>query len=145
MRILFSQYEFQNISKNIYGSLCISHDEKYFPDQEWTDFLYPVLIWWTDSFITACRKKSEIKMLFMDGEFCMRGIIDEDNIIISCFDSYICEGRSLDSFGCKAIEFKNELVHVLTECQNTFESVNEIVLANECATKINMLSKLILF
>lgn len=144
MRILFGQYEFSKSSKNIYGYLCINHDEKYFPDHEWTDFLYPVFVWWADSFITAYKNNSEIKMPFMDGEFCMQGIIDGTNMIISCYNSYVCEGHIFDSFCCKVVEFRNELIYAIKECKNIFEGEGEISLANECATKINLLSKMIL-
>lgn len=144
MRILTGQYELSKSTKNIYGPLCINHNEKYFPNHEWTDFPYPILTWWADSFITAYKKNSKIEMLFMDGEYCMIGNIDRNIMTVLCYDSYTCKGYAVDSFDCEVTQFKDELSNVLTECKNTFKSANEVALAKECESKIDGLSNLFL-
>ena len=78
-----------SVSGNIYWQF----DDYYFPEQNWYDYVSPLLMWWSTSIIEvlsgSCEKAT---LLFMDGP--QKIIIrakDADTIIFECYRSDIQE------------------------------------------------------
>lgn len=141
--VLSDDIEYSKLSGNIYGSLCIKDGDMLFPDGEWTDLICPVLNWWADEFIRAVMHEGRMRLMFMDGTYCMMGMIKGKNIEISCYDNYSCEGEPLEKFVCSADEFRNELIKGLRLCHAMLSDVNDMKGSEKCEGQIKALAEIV--
>ena len=91
-------FEYSEISGNIYGPFFVMCNACSFPAETWWDFPVSVLHMWSDNIISNLHKKKyTIKLFFMDGPYYIqikKTIID--NVTIQCYDTHkkkrlICE------------------------------------------------------
>lgn len=72
-QIFFSDRELQvwNDSSIIIDTdFCLQHSNGCFPDDQWTDFVYPVLSMWTEEVVkNKGRRQAQYTLPFMDGPF----------------------------------------------------------------------------
>lgn len=142
--VLGNDFEYIKENGSIYASLCINFENIYFPDKQWTDFIYPVLDWWSNEFINAYKYHMHMKLLFMDGTYSMIGNINEKELKLECFNNYLGQGNALEEMTCEAAVFRNELVKSLRKCYRIFSDENDIALNERCNKQITLLSGLII-
>ena len=132
-----------NKSRHIYGRFNIEFDDFTFPDEEWTDFIYPVLNWWSNEFIKSYEQHLEMHLLFMDGEFSIVASIKEQMIYFNCFNNYTGNGNVLKNARCSLKSFRDSLLNGLKECYQVFCDNNDVELSNKCYNQICLLSKIL--
>lgn len=139
---LGKEIEYSSKSRHIYGRFNIAFDEFMFPDEEWTDFVYPVLDWWSNEFIKSYKQHLDMHLLFMDGEFSVVASIKEQIIYFNCFNNYIGNGSALKNAYCSLKSFRDSLSKGLEVCYQVFCNNNDVDLSNKCYNQICLLSQL---
>lgn len=64
-------FEYSQVSKNIYGTFYVECNSVSFPDSQWTDLPIAVLRMWCENIISSVTNTTEEKfqLCFMDGPF----------------------------------------------------------------------------
>lgn len=135
-------FEYSKLCKHIYGSICIETDSFCFPGKQWTDFVYPIMDWWSNEFIKAYRCRKKMKLLFMDGSFVVFGNINGTTLTLECCDDPVDNGNKFYKFDLPIKVFKDDLINALTLCQNIFLSNDDKKMSDKCYSQIISLSNL---
>ncbi len=140
--ILKNNYEYNKMTKTIFGTIFIDLNGNFFPCEDWTDFIYPVAYWWADELVKGILHNKQMELLFMDGSYCMHGSISEKNLKLLCYDNSAGEGQTIENGSFPTVDFINDLIKALSYCRDIFSDNGERNLYEECRKKIKILSEL---
>lgn len=127
-KILIETSTIQVNDHNVIANFWIEYDGFSFPEKNWSDFVLPVLLWWSDEALKIDSKHNEsLRFLFMDGtfEFIIKTFSSQADII----DIAFCVREEKDLNVLKTIsidkkEFINDLISKNLELINSLNSIN---------------------
>lgn len=145
MDIILGDMEYNSLTQNIFGLFYIKADNIFFPYSDWTDFIYPVLGWWADEVVQSVRSSKRMKLLFMDGDYCIIGTFKCDQLEMAFYHSCRCPDDEIPISVnvCNFQQFVNSLISGLKKCSELFIANKQIKMHLECNKKINELNGII--
>lgn len=97
-------FEYSQISRNVYGTFYVECEGEVFPDSQWTDFPIIVLRMWCENIIAsiANAKESEFQLFFFDGPFSIECKKELDKVKMKFWDrgkEKVCIETVIDIWG----------------------------------------------
>lgn len=123
---------------SIFTEFHVSFGTISFPDEEWTDFVYPVIDWWCDELLNY-SKSNLLTLSFMDGTFNLKGIIKDNTIDFSFYDDNT--KIEISNQIVKLDEFVSQLLFCMNKCKDIYATYKYEENANHCNKKIQQLMK----
>ncbi|MDE7295070.1 MAG: hypothetical protein K2N72_11655 [Oscillospiraceae bacterium] len=137
--IIENDLEYNKLGKSLFGKIYLTSEGFDFPDEEWTDFVFPILEWWANE-LTAKRNTSrQLQLLFMDGSFEMTGEITRGRLLLQCRNSY--SGEVLGTIECGEDEFRKNVIDGLRLCKKKFTQYGDKKSAEKCSGIIMKMGK----
>lgn len=135
--IIENDPKYNKLGKSLFGKIYITSEGFNFPDEEWTDFIFPILGWWANELIA--KRNTNRQLLFMDGSFEMAGEITRGKLHLLCRNSY--SGEVLGTVECGEDEFRKNLLDGLRLCKKTFTQYGDKKSAEKCGGIIMKMGK----
>jgi len=107
------------------GRICVSLNERYFPDESWDDFIETILIEWTIEVCSNNEHKKNGKLIFFDGPYLI--VYEVDNSVMSLYCASYDEGFDLDHIPAEKRDecFKVNFHDFLSELQSAISALIE--------------------
>lgn len=85
---LLNDFDYSEISKNIYSTIYVIANDIAFPDEQWADLPISVLTMWNESIKqNYYKKRGEFSLFFMDGPFFIECCKEENDVIMKFIDN----------------------------------------------------------
>lgn len=64
----------------ITGEIYFSANDRFFPEENWSDFVATILGWWINSYANAKSNGQPLELCFMDGPYSILGNLIDNNV-----------------------------------------------------------------
>jgi hypothetical protein len=115
-------------SHNVHANFWVEYNGFSFPEKNWSDFILPVLLWWSDEALKFNSKQNQShRFLFMDGafEFIVRTSASQADIFnVDFIEREGDEPNVLKTISIQKKVFINELISKNRELIDNFNGFN---------------------